>query len=45
VTLAKLCRLRVSRVASGRSRRSWHVRYASNSDRVGASEQNNALYQ
>jgi hypothetical protein len=34
-----------SRVASGRSRRSWHVRYASNSDPIGASQQNVALCQ
>ena len=33
-----LCRLWVSRLASGRSRRSWYVRYASNNDPIGASQ-------
>src|SRR5215831_9454457 len=33
----------VSRVASGRSRRSWHVRYASNSDPIGASQRSVAM--
>ena len=34
-----------SRVASGRSRRSWHVRYASNSDPIGASQRSVAMCQ
>ena len=33
----------VSRVASGRPRRSWHVRYASNSDPIGASRRSVAM--
>jgi hypothetical protein len=45
VTLAKLCRLRVSRVASGRSRRSWDIRYASNSDPFGALQRSLAMCQ
>ena len=40
---SRLCRLWVSRVASGTSRRSWHVRYASNSDPIGASQRSVAM--
>jgi len=41
--LAGLCPVRVNRVASRRSRRSWHVRYASNSDPIGASPRSVAM--
>ena len=40
-----LCRLWVSRVASGRSQRSRHVRYASNSDPIGASQRSVVMCQ
>ena len=40
-----LCRLWVSRLASGRSRRSWYVRYASNNDPIGASQRSVAMCQ
>jgi hypothetical protein len=38
--LSRLCRLWVKRATSMRSRRSRNVRYASNTDRIGASQQN-----
>src|SRR4029077_11162036 len=40
---AALCPSWVSRVASRRSRRSWHVRYASKSDPIGASQRSVAM--
>jgi hypothetical protein len=42
-TFILACLLRVSRVASGPSRRSWHVRYAFNSDPIGASQRSVAM--
>ena len=42
---SRACLTWVSRVASGRSRCSWHVRYASNSDPIGASQRNVAMCQ